>query len=156
MHQKTICFFGGDVTRCGGTERASTMIANLLHRQGLHRVIFLSLVEHDPESFFAIDEGITHYRLGDVWIGPGPGYLKVLPKLRNFFKSQDVDVVIDVDIVLDCLSIPASRGLKTRVISWEHLNYQFEESVLYRKLILKYLVRHSDYVITLTDRDKEQ
>lgn len=156
MRQKTICFFGGDITRCGGTERASTMIANLLHRQGLYRVIFLSLMEHDPEPFFPLDEGIIRYRLGDTWINPGPGYLKILPKLRKFFKRQDVDVVIDVDIVLDCLTIPASGGLKTRVISWEHFNYQFEESVLYRRLILKYLIRRSDYVVTLTERDKEQ
>ena len=156
MKQKTICFFGGDVTRCGGTERAATMIGNLLHRQGLHRVIFLSLMEHDPEPFFPLDKGITRYRFGDAWIDPGPGYLKILPKLRKFFTSQDVDVIIDVDIVLDCLSIPATVGLKVKVISWEHFNYQFEQSVLYRKLILKYLVRHSDYVITLTERDKQQ
>ena len=156
MRQKTVCFFGGDVTRCGGTERAATMIANLLHRQGSHRVIFLSLIEHDPESHFPLDKGIVRYQLRDAWIDPGPGYLKVLPQLRKFFKSQEVDVIIDVDIVLDCLSIPASIGLKTRVISWEHFNYQFEESVLYRKLILKYLVRRSDYVITLTERDKRQ
>ena len=54
MQQKTICFFCGDVTQCGGTERVSTMIANLLHRQGLHRVIFLSLMEHDFAPFFPL------------------------------------------------------------------------------------------------------
>lgn len=156
MRQKTICFFCGDVTRCGGTERASTMIANLLHRQGLYRVIFLSLIEHDPKPFFPLDEGIARHRLGDAWIDPGPGYLKYVPKLRKFLKSQDVDIIIDVDIVLDCLSVPAAMGLKTRVISWEHFNYQFEQSVPYRKLILNYMVRRSDYVITLTERDREQ
>lgn len=156
MQPVTICFFCGDITRCGGTERVSTMIGNLLHRQGVYRVIFLSLMEHASKPFFPLDEGIIRYRLGDTWIDPGPGYLKILPKLRKFFKHQNVDVVIDVDIVLDCLSVPASLCLKTRVISWEHFNCQFEESVLYRKLILKYLVGRSDYVITLTERDKEQ
>lgn len=154
MQKKTICFFCGDITRCGGTERASTMIANLLHRQGLHRVIFLSLMEHDPEPFFPLDNEIVRYRLGDAWINPGLGYLKVLPKLSNFLKNQDVDIIIDIDIVLDCLSVLASIGLKTKVIAWEHFNYQFEQSVFYRKLILKYLTGRSDYVITLTERDK--
>ena len=156
MRQKTVCFFCGDVTRCGGTERASTIVANLLHRQGLYRVVFLSLVEHDPEPFFPLDKEIARYRLGDVWIDPGPGYLKILPKLRKFLKDQDVDVIIDIDIVLDGLSVPACVGLKTKVISWEHFNCQFEESVLYRKLILRHLTRRSDYVVTLTERDKEQ
>ena len=156
MRQKTVCFFCGDITRCGGTERASTIIANLLHRQGLYKVVFLSLVEHDPEPFFPLDKEIARYRLGDAWIDPGPGYLKILPKLRKFLKDQDVDVIIDIDIVLDCLSVPACVGLKTKVISWEHFNCQFEQSVLYRKLILRHLTGRSDYVVTLTQRDKEQ
>ena len=156
MSRKTICFFCGDVTRCGGTERASAAAANLLHRQGLHRVIFLSLVEQDSEPFFPLDKGIARYRLGEARIDPGPGYLKLLPKLRRFLKGRHVDVIIDVDIVLDCLSIPASTGLNTRVVSWEHFNYQFEESVPYRRLILKYLTRRSDCVITLTEKDREQ
>lgn len=156
MRPRTICFFGGDVTRCGGTERASTMLSSLLHRQGRYRVILLSLVEREREPFFPLDEDIPHYRLGDAWIPPGPGYLKLLPRLRKFLREQDIDVVIDVDIVLDALSVPAAMGLKTRVVSWEHFNCHFEESVLYRRLILHCLVRRSDYVVTLTERDREQ
>lgn len=156
MNQRTICFFCGDVTRCGGAERASAMVANLLHLHGPHRVIFLSLAERDSVPFFPLDKGISRYRLGKAWIKPGPGYLKILPKLRKFLKSHVVDVIIDVDIVLDCLSVPASMGLNTKVISWEQFNYQFEESVPYRRLILKYLTMRSDYVITLTEKDREQ
>ena len=154
MRRKTVCFFCGDITRCGGTERASTMVANLLHRQGSYKVVFLSLTEQGSEPFFPLDEGIARCRLGDSWISPGPGYLKVLPKLRRFLKDQDVDVIVDIDIVLDSLSVPASAGLKARVVSWEHFNYQFELSVPYRRLILKHLTRRTDYVVTLTERDR--
>lgn len=49
--------------------------------RGLRKVIFLSLIEHVSEPFFPLDEGIIRYRLGDVWINPGPGYLKAVPKL---------------------------------------------------------------------------
>ena len=156
MPQKNICFFSGDITRSGGTEKASAAIANMLQSEGRYRVLFLSLTESAPEPFFPLESGIERYRLGEKWINPGPGYIKMIPKLRRFLKEQDVDVIIDIDIVLDCLSIPAARGLKTRVVSWEHFNYQFEQSVLYRRLILKYSVRRSDYVITLTEKDREQ
>lgn len=151
---KTICFFSGDITRCGGTEKASTMIANLFKRQGKHKVIFLSLVEKEPEPFFALDEGISRYQLSDTWINPGLGYIKLIPRLRKFLKAHDVDVLIDIDIVLGSLSIPAAKKLKTKVILWEHFNYQFEQSTLYRRLILKYSIKRSDYVVTLTERDK--
>ena len=156
MPQKTICFFSGDITRSGGTEKVSATIANMLQRQGRYRVVFLSLTEENPEPFFPIESDIQRYRLGEKWIKPGPAYIKYIPRLRRFFKAQDVDVIIDVDIVLDCLSIPAAKGLKTKVISWEHFNYQFEQSVLYRRLILKYAVRRSDYIVTLTEADREQ
>ena len=31
---KKICFFSGDITRSGGTERVGTVIANELHKKG--------------------------------------------------------------------------------------------------------------------------
>ena len=154
--RKNICFFCGDITRCGGTEKVSAAIANMLHREGRHRVFFLSLTENAAEPFFPLESGIERRHLCKRWTNPGPGYIKVIPKLRRFLKEQDVDVIIDVDIVLDCLSIPAAKGLKTKVISWEHFNYQFEQSVLYRRLILSYSIKRSDYVVTLTEGDREQ
>lgn len=152
---KTICFFSGDITRCGGTERVSTMIANALAAQGRYRILFLSLTEQADRLFFELDGGIRHYALGDKWITPGPGYLKVIPKVRRFLQRHEVDVIIDIDIVLDILSIPAARGLGIKVISWEHFNYAYEMESWYRRGILKYSVKRSDYIVTLTEGDKK-
>lgn len=149
-----ICFFSGDITRCGGTERASTMIANALSRQGNYKILFLSLVEQASEPFFALEDGIERYTLGNRWMDPGPGYLKLIPRLRRFLKQQEIDVIIDVDIVLDVLSIPAVRGLHTKIISWEHFHYYYEMKSLYRRCILKYSVKRTDYIVTLTEGDK--
>lgn len=153
--KKKICFFSGDITRGGGTERVATMIANELDRRGVYEVIFLSLVEQKPELFYPVNQTIKHYALGNKWIQPGPGYLPLIKKVRRFVKEQDIDVLIDIDIVLDVLSLPATKRTKTKVISWEHFNCRFENSVLYRRFILKYSVKRSDYVVTLTERDKE-
>lgn len=153
---KNICFFCGDMTRCGGTEKVSITVANMLHRAGRCRVFFLSLTESDPEPFFPLESGIERHYMNKKWINPGPGYIPMIPKLRRFLKEREIDVIIDIDVVLDCLSIPAAKGLKTKVISWEHFNLQFEQSVLYRRLILKYSVKRSDYVVTLTEGDRAQ
>ncbi len=152
---KKICFFSGDITRSGGTERVATMIANELKKQGKYEVCFLSLCESKELPFFEIDKRIKRYKLGEEWIQAGPGYLPLIPKIRRFLKEQAIDIVIDIDIVLDILSIPAAYKLKTKVVSWEHFNYDFEVSVGYRKAILKFSVKHSDYVVTLTEKDKE-
>lgn len=149
---KTVCFFSGDITRNGGTERVATIIANGLAKT--YNIIFISLTEQNP-MFFPLDKNISHYAINKKWINPGVGYLRVIPKLTRLLKQNNVDVVIDIDIVLDCLSIPAVKGTKIKVISWEHFNYDYEITVLYRRLILKYSVKRSDYVVTLTERDKE-
>ncbi len=153
MKQK-LCFFSGDITRGGGTERAATMIANELARQEAYEVVFLSLTEQAEEVFYPIHPAIRHYALGNRWITPGLGYLPLIKKVRRFVQEHQIDVLIDIDIVLDVLSLPATKKLKTKVISWEHFNCRFEESVWYRRLILKYSVARSDYVVTLTERDK--
>lgn len=152
----TVCFFSGDITRSGGTERVSTMIANALAVQMKYRILFLSLTEQKNSLFFPLNNGIEHYALGKKWISPGPGYLKIVPKLRRFLKDQQVDVIIDIDIVLDILSLLAVRGsLRTRVISWEHFGFQYENSILYRRIIRNYSVKRTDYIVTLTKHDEE-
>lgn len=40
---KKICFFSGDITRSGGTERVSTVIANQLVKNKKFNICFLSI-----------------------------------------------------------------------------------------------------------------
>lgn len=154
---KKICFFSGDITRCGGTERVSTIIANGLTATEKYEVIILSIVEQNSFPFFIISSGIKRYVLKDdkEWIQPGPRYLPLIPKLRLFLKQKNIDIIIDIDIVLDALTIPASNRLPVKVISWEHFHYYFEQRFLYRRIIARFSAFFSDYIITLTKCDKE-
>lgn len=154
--KKKICFFSGDITRSGGTERVAVQLANALNKDGTYDVCFVSLTEQAESPFYPIDPEIKRYSLGDKWINPGPGYIPLIGKLRRFIKEQQIDIIIDIDIVLDVLSLPATKGLKTKVVSWEHFTADFELSVLYRKMILKYSVKRSDYVVVLTDGDLKE
>ena len=151
--KKKVCFFSGDITRSGGTERVSIQLANALKQDGTYDICFVSLTEQSENPFYPLDPEIERYHLGEKWINPGPGYLPLIGKLRKLIKEKKIDIIIDIDIVLDVLSIPATRGLNTKVVSWEHFNCEFEQSVSYRKMILKYSVKHSDHVVVLTDLD---
>ena len=154
--KKKICFFSGDITRSGGTERVAVQLANALLEDGTYDICFVSLTEQQEKPFYPLKSEIKRYRLGEKWINPGPGYLPVIGKLRRFLKDRQIDIIVDIDIVLDVLSIPATKRLKTKVVSWEHFTADFELSVLYRKMILKYSVKRSDYVVVLTDGDLEE
>ena len=39
---KKICFFSGDITRSGGTERVGTVIANELNKRGQFEISIVS------------------------------------------------------------------------------------------------------------------
>lgn len=153
--KKKICFFSGDITRSGGTERVSIQLANALRQDGTYDICFVSLTEQSEKPFYPLDPEIKRYRLGEKWINPGPKYIPLIGKLRKFIKEKQIDIIVDIDIVLDVLSIPATKGLKTKAVSWEHFNCEYEQSVLYRKLISRLTARFSDFIITLTEEDKE-
>lgn len=151
--RKKICFFSGDITRGGGTESVAVLIANALAGQGKYEILFLSLVEQGETPAFAIRPEIRRYHLGEKWIKPGPGYLAVLPRLRRFLGQQRVDVLVDIDIVLDILSLPVA-GSGTKVVSWGHFSFYFEQESLYRRLILRYGARRADYCVTINEENR--
>ena len=150
---KRICFFSGDVTRNGGTERVSITIANELAKEKEYEVCFLSLVEQKKTPCYEISSNVRRFALGKKWLSPGPAYLPLIPKVRKFLKQQKIDLIIDVDVVLDVLSVPAAKGLKTKVLSWEHSNCAYELGIGYRRVILRHFTKRSDQIVTLTPGD---
>lgn len=151
---KKICFFSGDITRGGGTESVAVLIANGLAGRGKYEILFLSLVEQRETPFFFIHPAIRRYHLGEKWIQPGPGYLAVLPKLKRFLKEQRVDVLVDIDIVLDILSLPVRGGTGIKVVSWGHFSYYYEQESLYRRWILKFGAKRADYCVTINEENR--
>ena len=150
-----ICFFSGDVTRNGGTERVSITIANELSKESKYQICFLSLVEQKEAPCYEISSAIRRYSLGKRWLSPGPAYLPLIPKVRKFLKEHQIDLIIDIDVVLDVLSLPAAKGLKTKVLSWEHSNCAYELGILYRRVIVKHFTKKTDQLVTLTLGDAE-
>lgn len=53
-----IGFFSGDITRSGGTENVSIMIANELLARTDYEISFVSLFEEHDSPFFSIDPNI--------------------------------------------------------------------------------------------------
>lgn len=154
--KRKLCFFSGDITRSGGTERVAVQLANALWKENTYEVSFISLTQQEEKTFYPLNPNISRHQLSRKWINPGPGYIPLIGKLRKILKEQKIDIIIDIDIVLDVLSIPASRGMQTKVVSWEHFTADFELSIFYRKMILKYSVKKSDYVVVLTNGDLKE
>lgn len=155
-NNKKICFFSGDISRSGGTERVSTVIANELNNRGLE-VCFLSLA-NGKNSFFSLNKSIPLYSLEMENKSLMFNYFKIIKKLHNFIKLNQIDYLVDIDIILSLFSIPATKGTKTEVFSWEHFNYYAKTGGLFvnvKRKIARYLIsKKSKYLITLTKTDE--
>ncbi len=159
--KKRICFFSGDITRSGGTERVTLLIIQKLKALEKYDISILSIVEQREKPFFEIPKGIKKTRLdsGTEWIAPGPKYIPLIPRLHCFLKDNKIDLLIDVDVILDLLSVPASAGLKTKIIAWEHFNYHYawpsKTYQMFRHAAQWFSARSADFIVTLTRQDQK-
>lgn len=148
-----VCFFSGDITRSGGTERVSTVIANELQKDSRFDICFLSLWEKKKEPFFYLEKEIPRYTLFDVEVS-GKKIWTYIKGIRKFIKNNSIDIIVDIDGILDMYTIPASKKSNCKVISWEQFNYYQNPYVNYRKYTRRLASKKADAIVVLTDEDK--
>ena len=148
-------FFSGDITRSGGTENVSIMLANTLSAGTDYTISFISLFEEHDSPFFPIDSNIQRFSLYPTVTHGIQHYFDTCKRLRNIVVKQHIDVVIDIDGILDMYSLPLKRKTGVKVVSWEHFNYLQNPDVPYRKLTRRWAARSADAIVTLTETDKK-
>lgn len=151
--KKKICFFVGDMSKNGGTERVSSIIANELVKRN-YEVMFLSY-KKCTKSFYYLDSKIQIYSL---FKEEETGFLKRKIKpyicLYKFIKKLKVDIIIDVDIILSLYTIPIKTICKIKNISWEHFNF-YEQKIKNRVRARKLAAHFSNAIVTLNKHDLE-
>lgn len=151
--KKKICFFSGDITRSGGTERVSAQIMNVLC--DAYDVSVISLTEGQKRPFYAIDDSITRTSLFAENPDGVRQYFAIVRRLRKFLREEKIDLLIDIDTVLDAYSVPAVRGMGVKLVAWEHFNFYETMGTKIRMPIRRHFTRKADAVVTLTQEDKE-
>lgn len=149
-----VCFFSGDITRSGGTERVSSMIANELVKDEQFHISFLSLWEKKKDTFFFLNKKIERNVLYTREVSCGRHILGLIWRIHRFVRDKEIDVLIDIDGILDLYSIPALIGTNTKLISWEQFNYYQNPYVNYRKITRKWAARWADAIVVITKEDK--
>lgn len=150
-----IGFFSGDITRSGGTENVSVMIANEFSQKTDYEISFISLFEERDTPFFSIDSAIQRFRLYPTATHGIQHYFDTCKRLRNIVVTQHIDVLIDIDCILDMYSLPLNKKTGVKVVSWEHFNYLQNPDVPYRKLTRRWAASSADAIVTLTETDKK-
>lgn len=154
---KKVCFCISDITLCGGTERVCLSLANALcnHNYDVH---ILSISNQNTETFFHCDEKI-HLdkllgKLEEKLFYKHPKYFTI--KIFKYLLLHKIDVVIDVDIKMSNLSIPATRKLKhLKHIAWDNFSYECYMSVYHHQLALPKIKANADAMVVLTEMDRQ-
>lgn len=149
-----ICFFIGNMSHSGGTERVLAAVANGLLKRG-YRVAVISLWG-GGKTVFPLERGIKLY-----WLQERAGSHNVVRQLRCLsavLRREEPDFWVDVDIILAVYSVflkIQNPGL--RWIAWEHFNFyhRFQRNRLLRKMARKTVCRFADQLVVLTDADRE-
>jgi glycosyltransferase involved in cell wall biosynthesis len=153
-----ICFFSGGIDRSGGTERVTTVIASALAERG-HEVCILS-ASRGQSSSFPLHPAVKLHSLCMEHHSANLSDWRVWWRLRRFILQHRIERLIDVDIVLSWLSIPAAWGTPARVLAWEHFHLLINVGDVFqrvrRSLGRRMALRWAHKVITLTERDRQQ
>ncbi len=150
---KKICFFSGDITRSGGTEKVACQIMNGLTAQ--YDISVISLTHSSEEMFYPLNSGIKKVALFDSNPNGIKQYFYVVKRIRKYLKTNNIDILIDIDTILDMFSATAVGGLKTKLIAWEHFNFHETMGNKLRVPIRKHMTKHADCVVTLTKEDRK-
>lgn len=148
---KKICFFIGNLNLTGGTERVTTVLANILNSQG-YDVSILSIYEGlDPA--FEVSRDIKLCQLFAVHVSMKLKFLSSILKIRKFVMDNKIETLIVVDSISCVFTTPALFGLKVNHICWEHFNFKFNFGSKFRDIGRKIATVCCDYVVTLTLKD---
>lgn len=154
MMTEHIAFFSGDITRSGGTENVSIIIANALAETGSFDICFISLFEEADKPFFGIDSCIERYTVYPVPTHGIQHYFDTVIRLKRLVMQHSIDILVDIDGILDMYSLPVKCYTGVKIVSWEHFNYNQNPGVPYRKLTRRWAARKADAIVTLTEADK--
>lgn len=151
--KRNLCFFSGDITRSGGTERVSTQIMNGLC--DAYHISIVSLSEAAGEPFYPLDKRIARTALFESNPSGLRQYFDIIRRLREFVRRNAMEILIDIDTILDAFSVPALKGTGVKLIAWEHFNFYESMGTRTRMPIRRHFTRRADAVVTLTREDQE-
>ena len=144
-----ICFFCGDLSRSGGTEKITQLIAEGIVNQGYHTVFAVDVVNANRKLYYSFNDEvrIEHLKSGNM--------LAKMKELYYFLKFYDIDVLINVDIMLIMYSYFPARMSNTKIVSWEQFNYYNDIGSSHTQRIRQFCLKHTDYYVNLTKGDME-
>ena len=149
MKKVNILVLDGDMSRGGGTERMTQILASLL--SGIPEYsIYVASLNPCGKSYYELNENIEFISLkrSRVFI------IDSIWQLYKLQRNLGIDIIINVDSFLSIYTIPLKiLNWKLKVVSWEMFNLENDLGIKWSNQLRQFALRWSDYYICLTQRD---
>ena len=129
----------------GGTERATSIIANLLLKY--HNVHIINIYKDEPH--FQLDDKICYIQIQES------NKIKQILSVSRYLKKNKIDILVVIEAMGGLIAYPAAKLAKCRIIIWEHANYYQNQGISYIQKIRQFELKHCDAYIVLTEKDKQ-
>ncbi len=147
-----LLFVIGDISACGGTERATVEIASALSETE-HDVTVLSLFG-SADPFFKLSDKV---RICSVGLKEARKSIRrsVLISQALYFQclAHQAEAMILVDTILFVFCLPWLPLSRTRIICWEHFHLGTDHGRKMRRFARCAAAKLSDHIVVLTERD---
>ena len=138
------------MSRGGGTEHITQILANLLAEDGKYIVWVLNCSNKSGKSYYSLDPRVNFAVLADG------GVVKKAVSLSRFVKKNGIKVIINVDVMLGIFSLPAAfLHPSLQVVAWEMFNLRNDIGSRHTKTVRRLSLRKCAYYITQTKGDME-
>jgi len=147
-----IIFLGGNFDLSGGTERVASIIANELTEIGYE--VTIASVQGVGQPFYPLDNRI---KIRSLFSKVGRNLFRMpllIHRIRKLLLEEKADVLVSVESMLALFTVPATVGLETKNICWEHFNFKHDLGRRGRRVARQLAARYCDVIVTLTERDR--
>ncbi|WP_170117368.1 glycosyltransferase family 4 protein [Chitinophaga ginsengisoli] len=144
---KKIGFFINTLSKSGGTERVTSVLANALAEVDCEVEVLCMF--KSGESFYKLDSRVVVRYLTEKPDGTLKDYFSVLRSLIK--NTKHLDYIIGVGMDLCIFTVPLKLFNKVKVIGWEHFNLTVKGPVV--SLARHLGIRFADRIVTLTQKD---
>lgn len=150
-----IAFLLGDANGKGGIARVTSIVAENLLCSTSHEVFIISYCGKHLDKTGSTSNVIHYETIFDTPVSLRSGFLKARKALRKCLVDNEIDILVSCGALYFVLGAVSAKGLKTKTIAWEHSNYTSNTGHIGKKYNRKIGAKLSDYVVTLTQMDKE-
>lgn len=154
---KSICFFTGSMSRGGGTEHMTQLVANALAENENYKVFVLSKSDLYKKPFYKLDSNVIYEILDNTAYKGIFSLTKDVLLLNRFVRNNNIEILINVDVGVSAFSLPLLLLCpQLKQVFWDHFSVHYSGGNKRMNFLRELALKFGNAYVTLTPEDAEE